>query len=564
LVGLFAFLAIRAHDPYHWSDWEFGDAQTMLSLRQWQEGGWLNNHLLFKPQGYAAVIDLLDEPELRHHAHGISLETSPRVGPRLLYTHFPAGYLIPYATLVRLGLDGIFPLRVLSILFSLGAVALMYGLFALLMSPGLALTAVLFYALSPAFLNFADSLANQPIDDLLRFGFMLAVVFSTRCAHTRSRKHWAMAAWGIQFLLSLVSFDSVFFLYLWLIGWDLVEQRGFRWRRYLLYALAPLLAHSLQFMQNVWYLGWADAGRDIVDTFALKNGAADRGVGGGRVETVLMAVVAVCYMVYSPGLALLVLLALYMAAWHWLRLGQDQHLPSPRLLWVLLCCGLGFVVVLPRAVLISAYEGRQLMPFAAALVSGLSWQVVAGWRAAGVRGGEGRRQGHGGPWPARVFLGLATVVLAVFWLGFLFSNRFPHGPPEFMPDILLAQELQTLPTRHEPVYFSIGGFSAHLDAAFVPGYPQIRPETEYYAGSRPILCFADPKLVAKDLAAMVRKGAAPFSPVLLADSAETMAQVLAGLSQAGVLTTMPTNMEVHQGRVVLDLTLAVNWRAAGR
>ena len=60
LLFLLIVLSVRADDEYRWSDWGFGDAQTMLSLRQWEEGGWFHNYLLFKPQGYSPVIDLLD------------------------------------------------------------------------------------------------------------------------------------------------------------------------------------------------------------------------------------------------------------------------------------------------------------------------------------------------------------------------------------------------------------------------------------------------------------------------------------------------------------------------
>jgi hypothetical protein len=206
LVGLLLFLSVRASDQYRWSDWGFGDAQTMLSLRQWEEGGWLANDFLFVPQGYAKVVTLLDDLPLRHHAHGTCPGSSPRVGPRLRYTHYPAGYLIPYAVFFRLGLDNLFGARMLSILFSVCGLTLMYVLFSKLTSPAVAFLAVFFYGLSPVFLGYADALANQPLDDLLRFAFMLAVVLSTRAGSARQRKWWAVSAWGLQFMLSLWGF----------------------------------------------------------------------------------------------------------------------------------------------------------------------------------------------------------------------------------------------------------------------------------------------------------------------------------------------------------------------
>jgi hypothetical protein len=143
-VCLLGFLLFRACDEYRWSDWGPGDAQTMLSLRQWQKDGWRAHKLLFIPQGYASSVRMLDEPPLRHHAHGVSPGTSPRVGPRLWYTHYPSGYLIPYALLFGAGVEQIFPLRALSVIFSLGALILMYVLFSKITCPAVAFPAVLF------------------------------------------------------------------------------------------------------------------------------------------------------------------------------------------------------------------------------------------------------------------------------------------------------------------------------------------------------------------------------------------------------------------------------------
>ncbi len=560
LISLFVYLTARAHNEYRWSDWEFGDAQTMLSLRHWQEGGWAKNYFLFKPQGYAAAVDLLDGPELRHHAHGISPKSSPQVGPRLLYTHYPAGYLIPYAALFKVGIDSIFSMRILSIIFSLGALALMYTLFATITKPKVAFVAVLFYALSVSFLGYADSLANQPIDDLLRFGFMLAVVYASRAGNAKWRRYWAIIAWIIEFLLSMSSFDSVFYLYIWLIGWDLLEKRGFRWKTYLVFALAPFLAHSLQLLQNVWYLGWADAVQDIMGTFFMKNGTYNNG--GGRVEGIALALISVLYMVYSPGLAIMAIFGMYLAGLKWFLVDTGKALPSGMLLLVLFLCGLGFIVVLPMAARIASYEGRQMVPFVALLVSGYTWLALDGCRLllsggglAGNRqllpGGRGKRAGY---------LAVAMVALLLFWGGFIFSNRFQSSGPENMNDILLAQDLKNIPTQYEPVYFEVGAFEKFLDPEYVPGYPQIQPETEYYAGSRPILCFNNPALLAQDIITMARKShERRFSPVVITDSLATMEQVLSGLDQQGILTGMPKGSDFRMDKFVLDLTPFLNW-----
>ena len=554
LVGLFLFLSVRAHDPYRWSDWDFGDAQTMLSLRQWQEGGWIHNYLLFKPQGYAPVIDLLDEPELRQHAHGISPGSSPRVGPRLLYTHYPAGYLIPYALLFKLGIDDIFSMRLLSIFFSISALALMYALFAKLTSPKVSLIAVLFYVLSPSFLGYADSLANQPLDDLFRFAFMLAVVCATRASSAKLRRFWFITAWFLEFSLSLSSYDSVFFLYLWLVGWDLIERRGFRWRIYLVFTLAPVVAHAMQLLQNVWYLGWVDASQDLLGTFFMKNGSYG---GGGRLELTAISLLATLYMLYDPGFILFWLFGIYVVGHKWLKLASEngQGLPTVPLLLVLFLCGLGFIVVLPMAARMS-YEGRQMIPFGSLLVSGCTWLVIDGFCAL-------QRAGRGPGFRALLVVGykaMAAISMLAFWGWHVNAFHFTREIQMDLQDIALARSLQAQPTAYAPVYFNAGGFTDYYDPGYVTGYPQIRAETEYYIGSRPILCFVRPALLAQDLAVMVRKAGSRFSPVLVTDTVDTMSQVLAALKAEGVLAASPGPVGFLNDKTVLDLSAAVSWR----
>jgi len=560
LLLLFLALAVQAHDENHWSDWWFGDAQSMLSLRHWQEGGWINNRLLFKPQGYAKVVDLFDLPELRHLAHGISPGSSPRVGPRLLYTHYPAGYLIPYALLFKLGIDSIFAMRLLSIAISVVALGLMYRLFSRLSSPPVALIAVLFYAASPMFLAYADALANQPLDDLLRFGFMLAVLEANRAEPGRRRNMLLLTAWLIEWILSLCSFDSVLFVYVWLVGFDLLERRGFRWRRYLIFALAPLLAQALLILQNVWYLGWDDAITDLVDTFVKKSvpgqGGSVLGLQGGRTTATLLALLSNFYSIYSPGLVLPGLAAIYLASRTMCRGGDSAPLPSFGLLTLLLVCGLGFVLVLPVAAGMS-YEGRQMLPCVALLVGGFSWLVASEcWRWIG----DGRRAAEDstGRGPGLAIAG--GVLLIAFWCWFLVENRHvPIWAGADAPDNLFAKDLRAMPTPYEPVYFDSGGFSEYYNATYVAGYPQIQPDTEYYIGSRPIVCFDQPEALATDLATMIRLAPGRFSPVVLTDSQAKMQQVVTVLQRQGLLRSLPAGCATRFDKFVLDFSQFIQW-----
>lgn len=580
LLCLLVFLGVRASDEYRWSDWGFGDAQTMLSVKQWKEGGWFNNYFLFIPQGYAGVVRLLDSPDLRHHAHGTCPGSSPGVGPRLWYTHYPAGYLVPYALLFEAGLEGMAPARYLSIAFSLAALALMFVVFSKIAGPGVAFIASFFYGLSPTFLGYADSLANQPLDDLLRFAFMLAVVFSTRAADSTLRKRWMIAAWIIEFCLSLSSFDSVFFVYLWLIGWDVIERRGFRWQTYMLYALAPVSAHSLQLLQNVWYLGWDTALQDIKVTFFQKTGAV-QGYGdyeGGRLGLIWFALTSVLENQLQPSYLILILFLFYGVYRLFLREKTETAAPSLALLLVFFVCGFGYIAVLPHAAQMP-YQGRQMAPFVSALVGGVVYSSVDGFRRSlrGDPGGHARSRFMATGLPVYVFCALILMILFAF--NFSMSDRSPVYPlPRTLPsqaspqrqgvlwagyilrqDAEFAKTISTLHTKYEPVYFDIGGFQSMWDPNYVPGYPQINPIVEYYTGSRPVLCFNATQDTADDILRMVHAGSYRFSPVLIAQDPIAIKQVIAALGAQGGLLGEPTTVRALMNRYLLDLTPYLRW-----
>lgn len=587
LAGVFIVLALRASDEYRWSDWGFGDAQTMLSLKQWEEGGWFNNYFLFVPQGYAKVVRLFDDPQLKQHAHGTCPGSSPRIGPRLLYTHYPAGYLVPYAFLFRVGLDSLFSVRLLSIVFSLAALLLMYVTFARITTPGIAFFAAVFYALTPTFMGYADTLANQPLDDLFRFGFMLAVVMSTRAESELHRRRWLIGAWLIEFALSLSSFDSVFFVYAWLVGWDVIEHKGFRLKRYLLFSLAPVSAHGLQFLQNVWYLGWTDAAIDIKDAFLLKNAAdPNYNSGQGRFDVIVGSVRIVFDNLYSPASFLLALLASYAVYAGLLREKEDRHMPSFLLLLLLFSCGLMFILVLPHAARMP-YEARQMAPFGALVVGACIYSFVNEFRKALLPPSETAPAFSGKLKTAirPVYLLLVAMVSLVFWYKFMLAER---EPVYFIPDaktdmqmaaeietkgrydlvryrnlradVVFAEELRKMKTQYDPVFFSISGFQVFWDPRYVPGYPQIMPITEYYTGSRPVLCFDMKEAAVKDLALLISKPSERFSPIVVSNDAGTLREIAQALADRGLLSSFPPGFTTIGDKVALDLTPYISWK----
>lgn len=589
LLCLLLFFSIRASDEDRWSDWGFGDAQTMLSLRHWDEGGWIYNKFLFVPQGYAKVVYMFDEHEVSQHGHGICPGVSHRVGPKLRYTHYPAGYLIPYAFLFRLGLEDIFYARMLSLLLSFGAVILMYIVFSKITGPGIAFFSVVFYVLSPPFFGFSDSIANQPIDDFLRFAFMLAIVYSTRTDSLQQRRLWMISAWIFEFLLSLSSFDSVFFVYLWLIGWDILERRGFRWKTYLIYAMAPITAHSLQFLQNVWYLGFDDTITDINDTFLQKT-RGDRIPGGEPHGPLMMRWVSIQILfsnLYRPAILIAVMFITYILYARFLKDKNDKELPSLLLLIVLLFCGLIYLAVLPHGARMP-YEARQMIPFTALLVGGITWSFLKEFKYA-VHRNPAHLIDEESALRKRLilpYLLLSAIMLLLLWYIFIFLDRSPvyKMPKEpvnitftedagtlhrsmwtnnLFSDVILAKGInEHLFTTYEPVIFSVWGFQTFWDPTYVAGYPQVNPIIEYYTGSKPILCFDEPGLLASDLIYLLRRSPYKFSPVLVTRDDAYIENVLSILQKEGVLRLWPSTYHSVMGRYLLDLTDYLNWEAS--
>lgn len=586
LAILSVFLIVRASDEYRWSDWGFGDAQSMLSLKQWNEEGWYNNYFLFIPQGHAKAVRALDEEPLRHHAHGTCPGSAPGVGPRLWYTHYPAGYLVPYALLFKIGLEDIFPVRTLSVVFSIAAVALMYILFSKIVNPQIAAFTVIFYIFSPVFLGYADTIANQPLDDLLRFGFMLAIVLAGRSTDKQREKRWLLAAWLMEFALSLSSFDSVFFVYVWLIGWDLIDGKGFRWRRYLLFSLAPLIAHSLQLLQNVWYLGWETAVLDVKVTFLQKAGTISQygDVGGGRLEVIMAAMLSVFASIYKPFWMPLVLAGLYLL-FRLFRLARtDEKLPSIGLLLLLFVAGLAYIVVLPHGARMP-YQGRQMLPFVSLTVGALSWAFIA-MVGHGMKGTHEEGKGSGFRPVLLAWLVVSSLFLVVFWYRFVTQDRkpvyglpadrdmgfmqeqinmgnFQYMSPAFLlkEDINFIRQLLLLKTTYDTVYFDAGGFRSFWDPNYVPGFPQINPIVEFYAASRPVLCFVNPESIVADMEYLLRKKGPRFSPVLITDDSDKLDKVLSGLHQRNLLKPAPFAVQSGMNRYIVDLTPYINWES---
>lgn len=262
IIGV--YLTIKALPEKSWDGWRVGSAQALISNKHWIEDGFFKNYFLFLPQGYSKIVRYFDNPELRQHAHGVT--TGGFIGKRLYYTHYPSGYLLPTALLMKFGVEERVWFRFLEILFSLAALAILYWIFLMISNRLVAIFGVLYYAISVLFLNYADTLANQPIDEILRF----TIIALSIAAPNYKKKYLNYLIWVLYFVLAFSSYDSTFFIFAWLVGLDLIILRKIKWREWLFWVSAPVLAFSVQLFQNVLYLGWNNMLLDLYGTFKVQ------------------------------------------------------------------------------------------------------------------------------------------------------------------------------------------------------------------------------------------------------------------------------------------------------
>ena len=548
LLAFAGLLFWRCADPWAWSGWAFGDAQTLQTLRHWKEDGLAFHHGLFIPSGYSKTVRYLDEPALRQHGHGISPVSSPGVGPRLRYTHYPPGYLYPWYALYSAGLEDPRWLRAAAVLVSLAALWIWFEAFCLLASPPVAALACLFYLGSSAFLQIAHALANQPLDDLFRALGVLLALLEWRATDPQAAARFRRMAWAAALLLSLCSLDSVFFVLAWRVGFDLLAGRRPRWRLWAAFLGAPVLAHALQFLQNAWYLGGAEALHDVEVTLHHKSA-----LGGilpfGPLRDLCLGMMPFLdqHGPWRAGAAVLLTLGALC-----LVLKGRPALAKP--LGLLLLCGSLFGLLLPRSATM-AYEVRQLAPCFCLLVgaaTALAVSALARWTALG----NGARIGAcalaifaGGAWQASA---------AKAEHEFTFSSRFLSTNPDIAFAKALGEKFQG-----DRVYFNCNVFAPFFTLDYLPGYHQVFPLLELLADG-PVLSFDAPDSLAADLGVLWRRSEFPFSPVLLVDVPEHLPGLWATLrlSLPGLLPETPPRLSAFQTRdgpgfrryYLLDLT----------
>ncbi|MEO5366296.1 MAG: hypothetical protein H7831_08050 [Magnetococcus sp. WYHC-3] len=565
---VYALLLWSYSHPLRYSDWSFGDAQTMTALEHWNQDGWARHYGLGIYNHAGPVTALLDRPGLRRHAMGNS-ERGWRSPQRLYYTHYPPGYKLPYFAAQQAGFREIHQARAVAVTLSVVALGLFYLLLRQLPLPEpVALMALVFYGLSRPFVEFAGSLANMPMDDLLRFAFLLLSLSLWR--HPASR--WRLVGLAVlAAMLMLCSLDSIFFIFIWTLLLDPLHGRALGWRRPLVIGAAMAGAYALLLGQNAWYLGGLthalqDHFGSILDAgvnSALHGGPTtwsywDHTLRGhlfrflaqgvslltGFHLTDLVGYESVRFRhpwVFGAGSALM--LAMLIMVWR----GQRDHF---RWMMALLVCGLAYALVFSNLSKMH-YQVRQVLPFFSLLVA-LAFHHV--WQR--VSPGAGRR----------LVVVAGVLLLVVVAAGFTQSitarehiMRRSHDPvpvSQRLQEVHLARQLGALATPYPKVFLDVRTLREQI----------ILQESEWELNAL-VLYFADDRIpktprkripltreekLVRDLGQILREDGGryrgTFSPVVLADHPGQIARVRELLAMtAGLQGGVPEAVQHLQG-----------------
>ena len=267
---LFSYLGIKALNPDGWDGWGFGSAQVLMSSQHWAHDGFAKNYFLFIPYPYGKLTHYLDEPEFRNRpVETISGVLSLTRDQRLYYTHYPPLFLFPYASIAKLGIDARPVYRIFSLLISLTGLLFFYLFIKSVSNKIIATIASAYYGFSVMFLNYADSIATQPFTLFFTFLILFLSVLAGRNYENQNvLKKYSWAIWFAYLALSLLSYDATFYIFAFIILYDLLVLKKFLWKRWLIFALAPILGFGAQVVQNTWYLGWHNMISDFSGIYA--------------------------------------------------------------------------------------------------------------------------------------------------------------------------------------------------------------------------------------------------------------------------------------------------------
>lgn len=265
ILGL--YLGVKAFDENGWDGWGFASAQVIMSNEYWIRDGFIKNYFLQQIYPYSKLTKYLDYPEFRNRP--IDTMNGSLTRGRIYYTHYPPLYLVPYFILQKMGVAQRALLRIFALFISLLALYFFYRFMRSVSDKKIATIASIYYGFSITFLNYADSVQTPPWSALSMFLIMTLSVVARRNFENRQKyRQYNLIIWGTYFISSLLSYDATFYIFGYLVLFDVFILKKFLWRKWLFLASAPILGFALQIIQNVWYLGWHEMISDLSRVYA--------------------------------------------------------------------------------------------------------------------------------------------------------------------------------------------------------------------------------------------------------------------------------------------------------
>lgn len=519
VVGV--YLGLKTLPENGWDDWAFGSAQTMMTIKYWNENGIIASKFFFTPIGYSKTAIYIDEPEMRHHARGST--TGGLIGNRFYYTHYPSGYLLPHGMLAKIGLESRLWHRMMALSFSLAALIFMYVLFNLISTRTIAFLAALFYAMSTMFLGLADSLSNQPIDDFLRFLIMFLsayAVIKLRGHDQRKEKIFNISVWALYFILALSSYDSTFFVFVWLVGLDVIhslresDRNGLQkakdiffsnWKRWLIIASIPVSAFLVQMLQNIWYLGLKDALLDVYGSFRFR---ANTGPGSNTLIRHIRAVFSpLVYMTDMRARFAIVTTGFIFTVFVFLKKSVSYKWPDLKILALFLLSAAAYPFILTSSAYFP-YQGRQMAPFVALLGASSTILIYRIFRnKIAIKTNKIKF--------LTIFI-VFIILTGTFWFlqfqrTYSYTQKWPNNVVG-REIIDFAKTLKTAVAGKDAIVFIMNSSSEHR-------YPQPEPVFEYYVGSL-VLSFKNLEDLVNDLEWLKNRSETDFLPVVVLENLE--------------------------------------------
>lgn len=521
LLIVSSYLGLKTLPEDGWDDWAFGSAQTMMTMKYWREDGIIANKFFFTPIGYSKSAKYIDEPEMRHHARGST--TGGLIGNRFYYTHYPSGYLIPHGMLEKIGLEGRLWHRILALSFSLAALIFMYALFNLISTRTVAFLAALFYAMSTMFLGLADSLSNQPIDDFLRFLIMFLsayAVIKLRGRDQRKEKIFNISVWALYFILALSSYDSTFFVFVWLVGLDIIYSLGksdrnglqkakdiffSNWKRWLIIASIPVAAFLVQMLQNIWYLGLKDALLDAYGSFLFRG---NTGPGSNTLTRHIRAVFSpLVYMTDMRARFAIAVTGFIFVAFFFLKKPVSYKWPDLKIMALFFLSAAAYPFILTSSAYFP-YQGRQMAPFVALLVASSTILIYRIFRnKIAIKTNKIKF--------LTIFI-VFIILTGTFWFlqfqrTYSYVKKWPNNVVS-QEKIGFAKKLKTVAAGKDAIVFIMSSSSEYR-------YPQPEQVFEYYAGSL-MLSFRNPEDLVNDLEWLKKRSETDFLPIIVLENME--------------------------------------------